>query len=128
MSCLISYVYGPIFLHVCLIEICLRRNLGWFVSGLSKRECFVCLICILRLHQHMYVCVLWRSRIFTPSLNDLNIYLILFFPGFFLALNFCSLRPMYGNMESRIREKFACANRNPELWNPEYSSKDPDSD
>ena len=51
------------FFHVCLIEVCLSLNLRWVVSGVSKRECFVYLIFIMCLRQHMYVvCSTLRSR------------------------------------------------------------------
>ena len=33
----------------------------------------------------------------------------------------------FGVLESGIRENFACGIRNPELWNPKYSSRNPES-
>ena len=79
-ACTISYVYGPVFVHVCLIEVCLCLNLRWFVSGVSKRECFVYLIFILCLRQHMYVvCSAWRSRFLNNICEWPNFQSFLFF-------------------------------------------------
>ena len=36
-------------------------------------------------------------------------------------------RPMKANPDSGIREIFACGIWNPGLWNPEYSSRNPES-
>ena len=34
---------------------------------------------------------------------------------------------MQGNPDSRIQENFTCGIRNRELWNPEYTSRNPES-
>ena len=129
-ACTISYVYGPVFVHVCLIEVCLCFNLRWFVSGVSKRECFVYLIFILCLRQHMYVvCSTWRSRFLNnicewpkslsyPFLS--NPFAFCFRPK---PINFCSLCPLQGNLDSGIQETFAFGILNPGklcLWNQEF--------
>ena len=100
-ACTISYVYGPVFFfffHVCLIEVCLCLNLRWFVSGVSKRGCFVYLIFILCLRQYMYVvCSTLRSRflnnIWEWPKNLTYPFISSLFCFFFRPkpINFCSL-------------------------------------
>ena len=36
-------------------------------------------------------------------------------------------RPLRENLDFGVREIFACKIRNPGLWNPEYSSRNPES-